>query len=279
MQWRVDARSKALTRFVNALGAGVSSMLLGLLMTGQVAALTNGAGSVIGATICVNSSAIVLIQPVSDSVVSTSTVTLQGTVQQASQIEVRVDGTFDSTIPISVGQTAFSGSVALSQGTHTISLTAVNLCSGINAETSVIVTYSPLPQAPSSGSEVPTDAGGVIKDGVGRVLDYNATNRNPTMFDNLAKPLQNIADWLNVGIGDGTFQQGVTTMHIGQAAVVAVGMTLAVVGVSPAVVAQVVSLPIVSGLLPFTPTPQRILYISRGGRIIGLILIFGTLFM
>ena len=279
MHWRVEGKIRTRFRLINAFIAGVFSMILGLLIVSQAAAYSSGTGSVIGATICANSSTIVLIQPVSDSVVTSPSVTLQGTVQQASQIEIRVDGVFDSTIPISVGQTAFSGTVALAQGTHTISLTAVNLCSGTNIDTSVVVTYAPASQAPSNGLEVPTDAGGVIKGGVGRVLDDNTTNHNPTMFDNLTKPLQNIADWLNVGIGDGTFQQGVTTMHIGQAAVVAVGMTLAVVGVSPAVVAQVVSLPIVSGLLPFTPTPQRILYISRGGRIIGLILIFGTLFM
>lgn len=279
MQWRVEGRTRTFSRFVNALAAGVYSIILGLLMAGQVAAYTNGAGSVIGATICANSSTIVLMQPVSDSIVTSPSVTLQGTVQQASQIEIRVDGVFDSTLPISIGQTAFSGTVALAQGTHTISLTAVNMCSGTNVATSAVVTYAPASQVPSNGSEVSTDAGGVIKDGVGRALDDNATNHYQTMFDNLARLLQNIAEWLNVGIGDSTFQQGITTMHIGQAAVIAVGMTLAVVGVSPAVVAQAVSLPVISGLLPFTPTPQRILFISRGVRIVGLLLIFGTLFL
>lgn len=281
MQWRVEGRARTFSRLVNALVAGVSSMILGLLMAGQAAAYTSGAGSIIGATICVNSSAIVLIQPVSDSVVASPSVTLQGTVQQASQIEVRVDGVFDSTIPISIGQTAFSGSVELSQGTHTIMLTAVNSCSGISADTSVVVTYTPAtsPQTPSNGSEVPTDAGGVVTQGVTQGIENSATTYNPTVFDDLAQPLQTIAEWLNVGIGDNASQPGIATMHIGQATVIAAGMALAVVGVSPAIVAQAVSLPVISGLLPFTLTPQRILFISRGGRIIGLLLIFGTLFL
>lgn len=276
MLWRVDASNKTFGRFINALVAGVSSMLLGLLVAGQAVALTGGAGSVIGATICGNSSAIVLIQPTSDSVVTSPTLALQGTVQRASQVEVRVDGVFDNTIPISVGQTAFSGSVALSVGTHTISLTAVNVCPGSNAVTSVVVTYSTQPQEPSSGSEVPTDAGGV--QGVGPSLDSSTTYDNPTVIEQLTLPLQTIAEWLNVGTGDAS-QAGIGTMHIGQATVIAAGMALAVIGVSPVVVSHAVSLPVISGLLPFTPTPQRILFISRGGRIIGLLLIFGTLFL
>lgn len=279
MRWRVERKSNILVRFLNALVAGVCAIVLSLLPVGLASAQTAGAGSLIGATICGSSSSIVLAQPISDSIVTLSTVSLQGSVHQASQIEVRVDGTFDSTIPISVGQTAFSGSVELSAGTHTILLTAINVCSGSNAEATAVVTYTAPPEIPSGGggSSTPTNTG-VVSQGVRPSLNSDSTNYNPTVLDQLTQPLQTIAEWLNIGAGDVSSPQ-IETMQIGQAATLAAGMTLAVIGVSPAVVANVVNLPVIANLLPFTPTPQRIFFIARGGRIIGILLLFGTLFL
>lgn len=278
MQWRVAGKNNSFALILLTLLVSVVTVVVGLSVSTRVAALTGSAGSVIGATICGNSSSITLIQPVSDSVVTSPTVALQGVVHQTGQVEVRVDGMMDSIIPISVGQTTFGGSVQLSPGNHTISLTAINMCSGSNAETSVVITYTVPPQTPSSGSDVPTDAGGVTTSGVSS--GTGDSTYTPSVMDTLTQPLQNIAEWLNIGISTNDVSSTeLGSMHIGQAAVVTAGMALAVIGVSPAVVAQAISLPVISGLLPFTPTPQRILFISRGGRIVGLLLIFGTLFL
>ncbi len=238
------------------------------------------AGSIIGATVCAPSSTLTLAHPVSDSVVTESTVPLDGTVTQANQIVIKIDNVFDSIIPLTIGQTTFSSSVQLSVGTHTIEVTAVSTCPGASGSASSVVTYEAPPQTSSStGTATPTDVGGVIisHDTVDQVATGGTDQ--PGLLGQAAIPFQTIAGWLNVNAGGDHGSPGTQTMSIGQAVVLTSGMYLSVIGMAPGLVSTVASFPVVANVLPSANLPTRMRWFSRGGRIAGLVMIFGSLFL
>lgn len=264
---------------VTAILTIVTVSLVSVLGYSRTMAQTSGAGSVVGATICDSSSTINLSAPVSDSIVSIPTVQLSGIVQQASQIEVRIDDVFDGIIPISLGQTSFSSTIQLTAGTHTVKLTAINICSGSNAEVSTIVTYSPPSQVPSTGSNTPTEVDG----GVANDVNVNTTNQpigGAGVIDWAAQPLKEIAKWLNIQTDDISVNDSIATLSIHRAVVVAAGMTLAVVGLSPAVIIGVAQLPVISNIVPSGMALRRRSHqIAKSGRYIGFVILIGALFL
>lgn len=106
-------------------------------------------GSGAGATLTID-------LPINDSVVDQSPVQVSGTVSNATQIEVKVDGQYNATIPLTPGQTNYATSVQLQSGTHTISLIAFDVCHVQDANASVIVTYQPQSN-PGGGGSTPTE--------------------------------------------------------------------------------------------------------------------------
>lgn len=108
-------------------------------------------GTGAGATLAITS-------PESDSVVSNPTISVSGDVTNATQIDVSIDGQYNSTVPLSAGQTSYQTSVQLSAGTHTISLIANDVCQMQDGTASVVVTYQ-AQTTPSTGQGTPTQVG------------------------------------------------------------------------------------------------------------------------
>jgi len=258
------------------------------LVLGTGASVPVHAQTVVGATICSDGPAISITSPGSDSVVTSSTVTLDGTVDQASQIEIRVDGVFDSTIPLDIGQTSFSAAVQLTTGTHTIEVRAVNTCAGPNNTASVVVTYAPAPQEASTGSDTSTTVEGVgvtapdaTTGDTSQQVD-NQGNSSPLSLDTITEPLQDVARWLNIDTGGSTPQdKAVTKMSTGQAVAFTAGVVLTFSNVVPAVIIYTaVHVPAIASVLPAGITlPRRLRFWAIGGRFAGLGLILGALFL
>jgi len=134
-----------------------------LLLTFVHAAPVGAQDTAINVAVCgVGSSAQLTIDtPPSDSVVNTPNVQISGQVANATQIDISIDGQYNSTVPLGATQTSYSTSVQLSSGTHTVSLLANDVCNNQDATASVVITYQPQ-TTPGSGGDTPTtiDNGG-----------------------------------------------------------------------------------------------------------------------
>ncbi len=103
-------------------------------------------------------------QPNDDSIVNQPASTFRGTVANATQIEVEIDGQYDSTVTIAYNQATFAIDLSLTEGTHTVKLTANDVCQVKNASDSIVITYQPVDE-PSDGGSTPTDVdGGTVVD-------------------------------------------------------------------------------------------------------------------
>lgn len=126
--------------------------------------LVDSSGTEVRATVCNGSqgSSISISTPASDQVINISTISIQGTVEDATQITVEIDGQYSQTVPLGSNQTSYQIDVTVSEGTHTIVLIANDLCAVQNGSTSLVVTYEPK-STPSDGGSTPTDVnqGGV----------------------------------------------------------------------------------------------------------------------
>lgn len=150
-----SAASAKLHRLSASLFA-VSSVMLTLLASAPVFAASTSVNAAIcgagaGATLTITS-------PPSDSVVSGPIVQVSGDVSNATQIDVSIDQQYNSTLPLSAGQTSYHTSVQLSPGTHTISLVANDVCQMQDGTASVVVTYQ-AQTTPSTGQGTPTQVG------------------------------------------------------------------------------------------------------------------------
>lgn len=232
-------------------------------------------GSDVVATICAPTSMVTLVEPVSDSVVTNTTVSINGTVNQANQIEIRIDGVFDSVIPLAIGQTSFSGSVQITAGTHTIEATALNICAGPNGTASAVVTYTPPPQTPSTGTGTPTTIEGVSP--VGSDGDVHQSTGGLSLLDQMIKPIREFAAWLNIDTGSQI--ENVSSLSVGKAITMTVGMYLLVVGLAPTILQWISSLPIIVHAFPAISSSGRMRRIGRITRLIGILLILVALFL
>lgn len=96
--------------------------------------------------------------PQNDSVMTTGNLTLSGTVQDVSQIDISIDANYSQTVAIATGQTTFSVALSVPQGTHTISVEGIDICNIADPTDSVVVTFQP-GTSPSNGGSVPTNTG------------------------------------------------------------------------------------------------------------------------
>lgn len=112
----------------------------------------------VGATVCGSTPSAALIditQPANDSVVNQATLTFRGTVAGASQIVVELNGQYNGTLALANNQTTFEADITLPQGTHTITMRAIEVCGGTDGMDSVVLTYQPAVQ-PSTGRDTDT---------------------------------------------------------------------------------------------------------------------------
>lgn len=244
------------------------------------------AGSLVGATVCTNASTITLDTPVSDSVVTAPTVALSGSVTQSSQVEVRIDGAFDSSIQLSVGQTTYSGSVQLTPGTHTIEVTAISVCPGTNGTASSVVTYEAPPQTPSTGGSTPTNVGG---GGSGGVTVDSTADADKSSVDGqpgggllqqiVVTPLNLVGRWLNINQSDYAHADTAASMGIVRAVTFGAGVYLLVLGIGLSVATPIAGLPVLASIIPGDTQVLRVRWLRRMGRVLGLLLVLGTLFL
>lgn len=236
-------------------------------------------GTTVGATVCQSTSQISLAQPVSDSTVTQPTVPLAGAVAQANQIEIYIDDVFDSVIPLTIGQTNFTGSVELSQGTHTIKVVAINICPGPNGSASSVVTYSSPPDTtPSNGQTTQTTVSEPSKEAVStQGGEIKNTGTGGQLFpEQLSIPFQRFLGWLNINTADTTEAH---SLSLWRAVVIGSGLYLLIVGVATTAVQLVASVPFVTAILPAPTASGRVKRLSWVFRGLGLLLVLGGLFL
>lgn len=131
-------------------------MVLIMSFVGVGAAATDTS---IGAKVCGDNpqpASVQITEPNDDSVTSQPTVTVRGTIERTSQVVIDIDGTYNNTVAIASDQTVFATDVTLSKGTHTVSVTAKELCGGPDGRDEIVLTYEPAVQ-PSTGGVTPTN--------------------------------------------------------------------------------------------------------------------------
>lgn len=251
---------------------GVSNM--------SVYALTDNGSTQIDVLLCETSSTVTLSTPVSDSIVTTPTVDVAGAVSQANQLEVYVDNVLDHIIPLTPSQTSFTGSVQLTAGTHTIKVVAIDACAGTNGSAQAVVTYQPpeepiTPPGGSTGSETPTEAGGVQ---IGDPLPSSDSSEDKPPAETLLPVaiMAPLLEWLNINVAD----IGETeSLSIWRAVTIGVGMYLLTVGMATVVVQSVATLPAIQAAIPGATPGLRTKWISRGFRLLGIAIILAALFL
>jgi hypothetical protein len=120
--------------------------------------------SQIGVSVCganVPPADIDITQPLSDSVVGQSPVTFRGTVANATQIEIDINGQYSGTFALAANSMTFEKDVTLMVGTNTVTMTANAICGGQNASDSAVVTFQPATE-PSGGGSTPTELDGSV---------------------------------------------------------------------------------------------------------------------
>lgn len=175
-------------------------LLIGGLVTAWLCTAINGqivAAQDIQALICRSAAAIVISHPASDTVSAESGIVLSGMVQQANQLEVYVDGTLDTVVPLNAASTTYTASVQLQEGTHTIKIVAIDACQIANAESSIVVTYQPAVSQPSVGATTQTkvDDGSGVRIGPASVAQKSAPSVLPPF---ISRPLQVFSDALDL---------------------------------------------------------------------------------
>ncbi|QHN42375.1 hypothetical protein GII36_00685 [Candidatus Mycosynbacter amalyticus] len=261
--------------------------LLAVILTSQAAPAWAQSSSVY-ATLCGTTSHITIAQPASDSTVTAAQVTVSGTVAQANQIEVYIDDEFDSTIPLTVGQTTYSGSVQLPNGTHTLRVEAINSCSGQNGEATSVVTYTIPPAQASSGTAAATGVapaqGGAVTIGPAPTVSQGvggAPRQEAAMPLGLppllGRPLEQALDWLNIAPHDQ--QSGATGLSLGRAMFVVLGMYFLVLGAAPTLVHTLAGLGVVTRVTPQSNSARRQYLVRWGVRVAGLLVLLLALFL
>lgn len=259
----------------NSLLVGSIMLVVASVAGAGISASRANAQSAINAIICGAGAHITISEPQSDSVMTTPSVTIIGAVAQAGQIEVAVDGTYDSVIPLDVGQTTYESTIQLPQGTHTIQLTAVDSCGSTNAEETVVVTFTPPPSSDSNGSDTQTgvapEVGGVSISSQADDVTVKEVNPGGLLPAPLAQGLNNVLKWMNIASSDST-NDGLAQLSLARAAVLTTGVYMAVIGVAQSIITLAAATP----LFHRVQAADRIKIASRIFRIIGALLIIGA---
>jgi hypothetical protein len=229
-------------------------------------------GSEVNAVICGVGSYVNISSPLSDTVVTEPVVTIRGSVQQASQLEVRVDANFNGIVPIAETLQTYETTVELTPGTHTIVLKAIDSCGTQNNEATVVLTSAPKPSQPSDGSTVPTSTGGVT---IGEPVEQPEENTAGIVPPVIADTWDTILDWLNITTND-TSDSSAPRLSLLRALTLAAGTYLATIGLATTIVSFFAAHP------PFTrfeTTTERRKKASWFFRILGVVLLLCGFFL
>jgi hypothetical protein len=97
-------------------------------------------------------------QPVSDSIVSESSLVVAGSTSFVSQVDIYIDDSYNNTLALNYADSSFDSTISLRPGTNTIKVVATGTCGVATIEKSVVVTYQPKVES-SIGKEVATVVG------------------------------------------------------------------------------------------------------------------------
>ena len=258
----------------------LASLLMVLSLAGSAHAQTN-----VYATICVPASTISINQPVNDSTMTSNPVTIEGNVNQANQIEIYIDEEFDSILPLTIGQATYSGTLQLPTGTHTVRVEAINSCDGENGEATSVVTYTAPPTQPSTGETTPT--------GVAPTDDATITIGTPApgtvtgqpesslaglgLPPLLSRPLEQLFNWLNINPID--TNGNTQTLSFGRAAVILASMYLLIIGLAPALIQAIATIPFVASATAGATAARRRRIVGTGIRIVGFVILIAALLL
>lgn len=151
--------SGAGNKIINRLVLSLATVLLGIALF-CVTSLGNGvfAQSAIKATICdPDGPEIHVSEPVSDSVVNMPYITIKGTTQRTSQIDVFVNNEYAHSTALALNN-PFNIEVSLGRGTNTIRLDAYYSCNQTKRSITLVLTYDP-DVAPGSSTTKVTPPG------------------------------------------------------------------------------------------------------------------------
>jgi hypothetical protein len=244
------------------------SLVAALLVATFLFAVPTSAQSTIKAQLC-DQSTVTIVQPAHDGTVNNPVVHFSGTVANANQIEVYVDNSYSTQIPLSSGVTTYESDITVGLGTHTIKLVAVGSCSGeTNGEASLVVTYQP---AKATG---PTSTN-VSENGTKVGSTNSSVQPQSPLSPSMNNTLNTIAQWLNLKIDNQQADQ--TQLSLVRSAVLAAGLVLSVFGVASIVVdwfSRVTS----RFLLPALVAKRRILVFRLFFRVVGILTVLLALF-
>lgn len=192
--------------------------------------IAHATSSQVVSTICAAGSTITIDSPTSDSVTSVTDVPVSGTVSQSSQVQIEIDGQFDSIVPLAAAQTTYQTTLQLSSGTHTIKLTAIDTCGASNGSAQSVVTVSLPPSVPSNGSSVDTSIGTAWPTASGQVIPEST---HPTALQPLIDTFDIALGWLNISPLD-TADQHNSAPSLFRVFVITIGLYLLVIGLAHA---------------------------------------------
>lgn len=236
------------------------------------------AQTMVGATVCTPASSVTLTTPPNDSVVTVPTVAVAGTALQANQVDIYIDDGIDHVVPLAMGQTAFSTTVQLTAGTHTIKVVAIDICGGADGQAAHVVTYTPPPVIPSDGGDTQTNLPGQAK----ATDEAPDTSDRPQANDGFLLPFlgviefEKFLDWLNINTADSTEGE---RLSLWRAIVMGAGVYLVVIGMAFTVIKLMASLPILASMLPGATQNKLRRWVAWAFRILGVLLILGALFL
>lgn len=238
------------------------------------------AGTGVSAVICNSGATITLAQPVSDSIVTDPNITISGQSTQASQVEIYVNDQLDGITSIPLGQSTFSATTTLSNGTSTIKVVAIDVCQMQNGEASSVVTFNPPPNSSgSNGGNAQTNLPG---QGVVIGGDYEVSTKasdKDIPFLELVPPIvarsfETVGNWLNITTAfEGSDAPQLTALR---ATTIAIGSWLLAFGVATSIIQWAASS---VSFFNKIPKARRTIVISRGVRIFGLIILLAGIFL
>lgn len=109
-------------------------------------------GSDVGVIVCGSTSSITIDSHQDTSTVHDKSLLLQGSVDQASQIEVYVDEHYYASVQVPAGKREYNVAIELLPGKHVVRLVALHACSEADAGAQIVVTYTPLSHGTSHQS-------------------------------------------------------------------------------------------------------------------------------
>lgn len=177
MRWFVGAKSVKNLSIVTAVAVGI-----GLLVSiPRIVSANTDIYTFVCNEAMTSGSTVVITDPQSDRTVTNSSVTISGTVNVASSIEVYIDDVYSSTVPIGLSQNTFTTTVSLNVGTHTIKLYANPTCGSEVGTDAIVLTMrdngngNPPSNPPGKPTGGTTTNVGDQPDQAGQRLDLSGT--------------------------------------------------------------------------------------------------------